>query len=79
MAATGFGMKFQWISRSMITGAYPYKLFIEVLNGQYVDGGPDSLSNKRRHGGSFSWRATNATGTPGSIVVTLINSTASYV
>lgn len=79
MAATGFATKTQWISDSTIAATgYPYKLFIETTNSQYVDGGPESLSNKRRLGGSFNWRATNATGTPGSVTVTVINATASY-
>lgn len=78
MAATGFATKFQWISDSIITGAFPYKLFIETTNSQYVDGGPEALANKRRLGAQFNWKATNASGTPGSVTVTLINATASY-
>ena len=79
MAATGFATLAQWISDSTIgvTG-YPYKLFIETTNSQYVDGGPEPLTNNRRRGGQFNWRATNASGTPGSVKVTIINATASY-
>lgn len=78
MAATGFATKFQWISDSIIAAGYPYKLFIETANSQYVDGGPEALANKRRLGAQFNWRATNASGTPGSVTVTLINATAAY-
>lgn len=79
MAATGFATLAQWISDSTIgvTG-YPYKLFIETANSQYVDGGPEPLTNKRRLGAQFNWRATNASGSPGSVTVTIINATASY-
>lgn len=79
LAATGFGMKCRWISDSMATGVYPYKMFVEAANVQLLDGGPDDLANRRRIGGSFNWKATNATGTNGSQTITIVNSTASYV
>jgi hypothetical protein len=45
--------------------SYKYTLWLECLNAQYMDGGPEALANKRRHGGSFNWKSTYA-GTAGS-------------
>jgi hypothetical protein len=74
--ASGFSAKALWTSESIIASAYPYKLYVEMSNCQYVGGDPDDLDNKRRHGASFNWKATNAGSA--SVTVTLINATASY-
>jgi len=76
--ATGFATKTQWVSDSIIASAYPYKLFVETTNSQYTDGGQADLVNQRRIGGSFNWKATNASGTAGHQTVTLVNATSSY-
>jgi hypothetical protein len=78
MNATGFATKTRWVSKSIIASAYPYKMFVETTNSQYMSGGANALVNQRRIGGSFEWKATNATGSPGSVTITVVNATASY-
>jgi len=78
LANTGFAAEARWTSDSIIAAAYPYKLIIKMLNCQYVDGGANPLENKRRIGASYNFKATNATGTAGSVQVQLINLTSSY-
>ena len=75
--ATGFAALAKWISDSLITGAYPYKLFAAMSNCQYVDGDVDALQNQRRHGANFSWKSTTAS--TGSTTITVVNATPSYV
>jgi hypothetical protein len=79
VAGTGFAVKARWQS-TVVIGAtsYKYTLWLECLNAQYVDGGPEALANKRRLGGSFNWKSTY-NGTAGSTKLTLVNATASYV
>ena len=75
--ATGFAAKARWVSDSLIGAtSFPYKLFVEMSNCQYVDGDAEELGNKRRHGGSFDWKSTTASS--GSTTITLLNATASY-
>jgi len=74
--STGFTGKARWQSESIIASGYPYKLFAEFSNLQYVGGEPDGLSNKRRIGASFDWAASRLT--TSSVVFTLINATPSY-
>jgi hypothetical protein len=76
--ATGFATKTRFVNDAIIASAYPYKLFFETTNSQYMEGGPNPLVNSRRIGASFGWKSTNASGTPGSTVVTLVNATPSY-
>lgn len=78
MAATGFPAKIRWVSTAIIAAAYPYKLFVEADNAQYVTGGPGALENTRRIGGSFDFKFTSD-GAGASTTVTLVNSTASYL
>jgi hypothetical protein len=79
LAGTGFTVKVKWTSTVNIGAtSYKYTFWLECLNAQYMDGGPEALANKRRHGGSFNWKSTN-TGTAGSTKLTLVNATASYV
>lgn len=78
MAATGFAVKVRWTSRSIIASAYPYKLFIEHDNAQYVGGGPEPISNSRRIGASFEYKATYD-GAGASTTVTLVNATTNYL
>lgn len=77
MAATGFAAKAKWVSTAIIGSSYPYKLFVEMDNCQYVGGAPGALENKRRIGGSFDFAATSD-GAGASVTVTLVNATASY-
>ena len=44
---------------------------------QYVEGEVDALDNRRRHGGSFNFKATNAGST--SATITLVNATTNYL
>jgi hypothetical protein len=76
-AATGFPVKAKWISTSIIGSGYPYKLFIEFDNAQFVGGGPEALENRRRIGGTFDFKAT-FDGAGASATVTLVNVTTSY-
>ena len=74
--ATGFSAKVKWINDSIIASAYPYKLFIEMSNCQYVAGDADELSNQRRIGGTFDFKATYSGSA--SVTITLVNATTSY-
>lgn len=76
--ATAFTAMAQWVSESIITGTYPYKLFVEFSQAQYTGGSFDRLQNKRRHAASFQFKGVVTTpGTP-SVKITLVNATASY-
>ena len=78
VAATGFAVKAKWISTVNVGAvSYKYSLWMECLNVQYTDGGPEALANKRRLGGSFNWKSTY-NGTAGSTKFTLVNGTSSY-
>jgi hypothetical protein len=78
VAGTGFTVKIKWTSTVNIAAtSYKYTFWLECLNAQYLEGGPEALANKRRHGGSFNWKSTN-TGTAGSTKLTLVNATTSY-
>jgi hypothetical protein len=78
IAATGFSTKTRWTSRSFITGSYPFKLWIECDNCQYIGGGPQALSNNRRIGAGFNWKATSD-GVGASVTVTLVNNVTNYI
>lgn len=78
LAHTGFTAEARWTSDSIIASAYPYKLIIKLINCQYVDGGANALENKRRIGASYNFKATNATGSAGSVQIQLMNATVSY-
>lgn len=75
--ATGFATKARWKSRTFITGSYPYQMWIEHDNAQYVGGGPEPVSNNRRIGASFQYKAT-FDGSGASTTVTVVNNIASY-
>lgn len=74
--ATGFALLASWVSDSIIASAYPYKVFAKMDNCQYVDGDPDDLMNRRRHGHALSWKST--TTSTGSSHFQVVNATASY-
>lgn len=76
--ATGFAVKVRWQS-TVVIGAttYKYALWLECLNAQYLAGGPNPLTNARRLGATFDWKATYA-GSAGSSKWTLVNATSSY-
>lgn len=76
MDATGFSATLRWTSTAIIASSYPYKLYVEMSNAQYVAGGPSALENRRRIGASFDFRATYGGST--SVTVTLVNATADY-
>lgn len=75
--ATGFTARVTYTSPVVIASGYPYKLFVEFANAQYVAGDIDALQNRRRHGASFEFRGTT-TGAAGHCTITLCNATASY-
>lgn len=75
--ATGFATKARWQSESIIASAYPYSMWVQHDNAQYLEGGPNALANTRRIGARFTYKATSD-GVGASTVVTLINATASY-
>ncbi len=74
---TAFAAIAAWIHTAIIASGYPYKLFIEMPNCQYTEGGPAALTNARRRGAQFSFKATRGASTP-SFTVTLVNATTSY-
>lgn len=76
-ANTGFAATTRFVSTDTIASSYPYKAYITAKNCQYVGGGPDALSNRRRIGGTFEFRHTYA-GTAGNTVITIVNNTSSY-
>lgn len=76
VGATGFSAQARWTSTSIIASSYPYKLFVEMSNCQYVDGGPRALSNSRRIGADFSFKATRSASA--SSTITLVNTVPSY-
>lgn len=76
--ATGFATKVRWQSTVNVAGSYKYAMWLEMPNCQYVDGGPEALTNARRHGATYDFKATNASGAAGSSKWTLVNATASY-
>lgn len=79
LANTGFATLVQWISDTKVgVTSYPFSLFVQMTNAQYTDGTADPLMNKRRHGGTYSFKATNASGTAGHLTITLCNATTSY-
>jgi len=71
LAASGFPLKARWTSDSLITGAYPYKLYIEFSNAQYVDEDRDEVNNSRRSGNKLTLKSTTAGSA--STTITLIN------
>lgn len=75
-AATGFALLARWSSDSIIASSYPYKFHLKCDNAQYVEGEPDSLQNRRRHGHSLSWKSTTAS--TGSTTLEVVNATSSY-
>lgn len=75
--ATGFAATVTYTSPVIIASGYPYKLFVQLTNAQYVAGEIDALQNRRRHGASFEFRGTT-TGAAGHVVITLCNATTSY-
>lgn len=75
--ATGFAATAKWVSSSIIASSYPYKLFVEFANCQYMGGNPGALENRRRIGASFDFKATT-TGSAGHVTITLVNATSAY-
>lgn len=75
-AATEFAALLRWASDTMITGSYPYKLYVSMTAAQYTGGGPEAISNRRRMGASYEFRA--ARNGSASVTITLVNATSSY-
>jgi hypothetical protein len=75
-AATGFSATAKWVSDTVIASSYPYKVFVEMPNCQYVGGELDALMNKRRHGARFNFKATR--NSSASCTITVVNATTSY-
>lgn len=75
-AATGFAATAKWISTVNAAASYPFKLFIVMSNCQYTGGGPNPLSNRRRIGASYDFKATRSASA--SVAVHLMNTTAAY-
>ena len=74
-----FKLTAKWTSTDYITGTSgaKYGLSMTFANAQLVGGSIDPLDNKRRHGASFNWNAVYD-GTTASVVVKLVNATATY-
>jgi hypothetical protein len=76
-ASTGFAVKVKWLSQTVITGSTYHALWVEGVNAQYTGGGPGTLANARRIGGTFDFALTTA-GSGVACTVTLVNSTTAY-
>lgn len=75
-AATEFAALLRWISDTMITGSYPYKLYVSLTAAQYTEGNLDAIANRRRMGASYGFRA--ARNASASVTITLVNGVSSY-
>ena len=75
-AATAFAATAKWVSTAFAAGSYPFKLFVVMSNCQYTGGGPNPLSNRRRIGASYDFKATRSASA--SVAVHLMNTTTSY-
>jgi hypothetical protein len=75
--ATGFTTKARWQSESIIASSYPYSMWVQHDNAQYLEGGPNALANTRRIGARFTYKATSD-GAGASTTVSVVNATASY-
>jgi hypothetical protein len=75
--ATGFTAMARWNSSTVIASSYTYKAWVEMSHCQYVGGGPEALANKRRHGASFNFRASN--NGSAATTITVVNATSSYL
>lgn len=73
---TTFATKTRWTSDTMITGSYPFGLWIQHTACQYTSEEIQPLANRRRHDASFNWKAVSAGSA--STTITLVNSTSSY-
>jgi hypothetical protein len=76
-AGTTWAAKAKWVSTLIIAGSYPYKFFLEGSAAQYMEGQPESLTNKRRIGSNFGFKLARAGAT--SSTLTLVNATTNYV
>jgi hypothetical protein len=78
VSAGGFSLMAKWISTANIAAtSYPYGLWFEANNAQYVEGGPAALANQRRIGAEYGWEARYG-GVAGSTKFTLVNATPNY-
>lgn len=75
-AATEFAAKMRWASDSVIASSYTFKFWVEMSAAQYSGGTWDPLSNRRRLGANFNWRA--ARNASASVTLTLVNDVSSY-
>lgn len=76
--ATRFAVKVRWQSTVAITGSYNYAAWLECDGAEYRAGGPEALTNRRRIGASFDWKASYD-GAGASSKWTVVNGTSSYV
>lgn len=75
-AATGFAATAKWVNDTVIASSYPYKLYVAMSNCQLVSGELDPMTNRRRHGATYGFKATR--NSSASVTVTLVNATTSY-
>jgi len=75
-AATGFAATAKWVSTAIIASSYPYKVYSEISNAQLTGGGPDALTNQRRRGSSFPFKATRSGAA--AVVFSVVNATEDY-
>jgi hypothetical protein len=75
-AGTTFATKTRWTSDTLITGSYPFQLWIQHTACQYTGEEIQPLANRRRHDASFNWKAVSAGSA--STTITLVNATSSY-
>lgn len=75
--ASTFSAKARWKSPTSIAAtAYKYSLWVEMPACQYVGGEPDEITNRRRRGGSFDWKAAWDEALGYDVKITLVNDVA---
>lgn len=73
-----FAAMAKYTSNQMITGTYPYKMFVDMPKCQYVGGKPDDIENKARRGMKIEFAAKHDDTTGKAFLITLINGTSGY-
>jgi hypothetical protein len=78
IADTRFTALLKWIHTAFITGAYPYKAYVQAPNtsAQLVSGGPAALTNTKRTPASWNFQFTRDAASSASIQI--VNLTTSY-
>lgn len=74
LAATEFAAAAEWTSPHAITGAYKYKMWLDIPACQHIAGGPQAMANVRRFGADIDFWAAWDEGSGYDFKITLVNS-----